>query len=267
MVLFLLGSAAYLILGLLGATDRMKENVTVFVMLRDGVADADKQTVGEWLRGVETVREAVFVPRDEAARAFIEESGDDFSGFIDFNPLPDSYEVRVRADGGRGAIADLERRALELGAVKEVVYQRAVVERMGSNLDKFKAVLLIFGGLLLVISVVLLNSTIRVSVYSKRHIIATMKLVGAESGFILRPFVRGSIAQGIWAAMIATAMFALLVMGVGEGLPEIRLAPRTVQMACIVGGMFVAGVLISTVFTMFAVNKFTRMHTNDIHFY
>ncbi len=259
MVLFLLGSVGYLIAGLIGATDRMRENVEVSVMLGD---DADRAAIEKNLKALEGVQEVIFLDKDHAAREFIDASGDDFTEFLDYNPLPDSYTVRVDA---RDGVAALENAAAGWKGVKEVVYQKAVVEKIGANIGKFQLVLLIFGCVLAVISVILLNNTIRVSVYSKKHIISTMKLVGAESGFIMQPFVRSSVVQGLWAAVIASAMFLLLVAGLGEELPEITLVRFSALW--IVAGMFVAGVLISLAFTTLTVSKFLRMHTNAIHLY
>lgn len=268
MVLFLLGSVSYLILSLMNATSRMKENVEVNVMLKNGLSEEQLKELEGKLLAMEGVREAVFVGKDEAAKDFIEYAGDDFTEFLDFNPLPDSYAVRMSAEGsGKDRIRAFEQKVTAWDQVDEVVYQRAVVEQIGTNINKFNLVLLIFGGILLVISIILLNNTIRVSVYSKRYIISTMKLVGADRWFIMKPFVRSSILHGIYAALIATGMFALLVAGLGEGLPEIKFVSEQIYLVWIVAGMFLLGVLISVIFTMLAVGKFTRMRTNAIHLY
>ncbi len=262
MVLFLLGSVGYAITALIGATDRIRENVEVSIMLRDGLTEEARAGVGARLLTQPGVHEVVFVDKEEAAREFIDYSGDDFTEFLDYNPLPDSYTVRIEAEG---SVAALEKAVADWDEVSEVVYQRAVVEQIGANIGKFQLVLLIFGAVLLIISIILLNNTIRVSVYSKRHIINTMKLVGAESRFIMQPFVRSSIAQGLWAALIATAMFLLLVAGIEQELPEINLVRLPVVV--IVAGMVVGGVVISLTFTTLAVAKFIRMNTNAIHLY
>ena len=268
MVLFLLGSVSYLILSLMNATDRMKENVAVHVMLRNGLTDEQRGEVKGKLLALDGVRDAVFVSKEDAAADFLEYSGDDFTEFLDFNPLPDSYEVRMKAEGdGKQDLRVLERKAASWDEVQEVVYQRAVVEQIGSNINKFQFALLIFGGILLVISVILLNNTIRVTIYSKRYLISTMKLVGADRWFIMKPFLRSSILQGIYAALLATLLFALLVAGIGEGLPEIKFVTEKVYLIWIVAGMFAAGIFISVIFTLLAVNKFVRMRTNAVHLY
>jgi cell division transport system permease protein len=124
-----------------------------------------------------------------------------------------------------------------------------------------------FGGTLMVIAVVLLSNTIRAAIYSKRYLINTMKLVGATRGFILRPFVKSSIVQGICAALFAAAMFILMIAGLHEGMPQLTLVTANRELAMILGAMLAGGVLISLLFTTLAVNKFINMRTERIHFY
>ena len=142
-----------------------------------------------------------------------------------------------------------------------------MIEQISSNLNKFNLVLLLFGGALLVIALILLNNTIRVTVFAKRYTINTMKLVGATPGFIMRPFVGSSVWQGIYAGLIACAMFAGMLVGMNEGLPELRFAGQNVQALAIMGAMLVGGVVISVIFTTFAVRKFVRMKSSGIHMY
>lgn len=115
-----------------------------------------------------------------------------------------------------------KRRCLQWEGVAEVVYQRGVLEQIGQNINKFNMILLLFGGTLLIIALILLNNTIRVTIFSKRYIINTMKLVGATKWFIMRPFLSRSILQGIYAGLIAWAMLIVMMMGLHEGLPEIK---------------------------------------------
>lgn len=268
LVLFLLGSVGYLILTALDATDRMKESVSLYVMLDSGVTPELAEDIGALLKEEEAVREVVFVSKDQAAADFREYAGSDFSEFLDFNPLPDSYEVKLSTAGSsEDMLADFERRVAGWEGVDEVVYQRNVVSQIGSNINKFNLILLVFGAALLVISLILLNNTIRVTIYSKRYIISTMKLVGAKKWFIIKPFAGSALLQGIYAAILAAAMFLVLIWGLHEGLPEIRFAAGRIQIAIIIGGMFILGILISLLFTIFAVNKFVKMPTNAIHLY
>ena len=128
-------------------------------------------------------------------------------------------------------------------------------------------VLLVFGAVLLVISLILLNNTIRVSIFSKRYIINTMKLVGATKWFIMRPFLASSIAQGLWAGVAAAILFVTVVWRIDRSMPELNSLTQLSQTGVILAAMIAGGVVISLLFTTFAVNKFVNMKSNKIHLY
>lgn len=268
MVLFLLGSVSFLILNALNVTDRLKESVTIYVMLDDGLTDEQTADLRKKIESKDVVREVVYVTKDQAAKQFIADTGDDFSGFIDFNPLPDSFEVGLNARStDKDVVRDFDREVSAMTGVSEVVYQKSVIEEIGSNINKFNLILLLFGGALLVISLILLNNTIRMTIVARRQVINTMKLVGATRGFIMRPFLGSAVVHGLCAGLIATAMFAAMIAGLQEGLPEIHFLKGNVVLFSIAGGMIVGGVVISVLFTIFAVNKFVRMSGSKIHLY
>lgn len=268
LVLFLLGTVGYLILNAMVATDRMKESVTVYVMLKDGLAEEQKAKIKTDLIQQNAVREVIYVSKEEAAKEFREYEKKDFVEFLEQNPLPDSYEVRLNARSSeKNVVRALEEQIVQWAGVDEVVYQRNVIEQITSNINKFNLILMLFGGTLLVIALILLNNTIRVSIYAKRYIINTMKLVGATRWYILRPFIGSSVLQGVWAGLIASLMFAGMVAGLHEGIPEVRFASDRMQLAFIVGGMIVGGIVISLIFTTISVRKFIKMPANRIHMY
>ena len=179
-------------------------------------------------------------------------------------PLPRSSKS-TSAD--KETISALEKEVSQWEGVAEVVYQRGVLEQIGQNINKFNMILLLFGGTLLIIALILLNNTIRVTIFSKRYIINTMKLVGATKWFIMRPFLSRSILQGIYAGLIAWAMLIVMMMGLHEGLPEIKFVSDDNYLALIFAGTMAGGVLISLLFTAFAVRKFLRMSSSKIHIY
>ena len=198
LVLFLLAGVGYIIWNLSKATDGVKERMTLYVMLSDAEPAEVKDEVGYKLRSLEGVKEALFVSKADAAAEMKEFVGGDVEEFLSYNPLPDSYEVRLRAsESPKALVAAIESQVSEWKGVDEVVYQRAVVENMDTNLSKFKILLLLFGGALLVVSLVLLRNTIRMSVFAHRTLINTMKLVGASKGFIKRPFLVDSLWQSV----------------------------------------------------------------------
>ena len=268
LVLFLLGSVGYLIFNAVRATDLMKENVAIHLMIKQGTSDERIAEIGRELGAHEAVKEVTFVPKAVAAENFKEQIGSDFVEFLAFNPLPDAYEVKLLAqDSDKDYVRKFEKEAASWNGIEEVVYQRAVVEQIGSNINKFNLVLLLFGGALLVIALILLNNTIRLTIYSKRYLINTMKLVGASKWFIMKPFLLRSILHGVYAWLIAAAMFLALVAGLGEGLPEVTFLAESRPVYYVLCGMLLLGILISALFTLFAVNKFVRMNTTKINLY
>ena len=258
LVLFLLGSVGYLIFNAVRATDLIKQ----------GTSDERIAEIGRELGAHEAVKEVTFVPKAVAAENFKEQIGSDFVEFLAFNPLPDAYEVKLHAQySDKDYVRKFEKEAASWNGIEEVVYQRAVVEQIGSNINKFNLVLLLFGGALLVIALILLNNTIRLTIYSKRYLINTMKLVGASKWFIMKPFLLRSILHGVYAWLIAAAMFLALVAGLGEGLPEVTFLAESRPVYYVLCGMLLLGILISALFTLFAVNKFVRMNTTKINLY
>lgn len=268
LVLFLLGSVGYLIMNALNATEQMQESMTIYVMLDTDISTDDANAVGTRLHAMEEVRDAVFVSKEAAAEDFKHYVGGDFEEFLEYNPLPDSWEVRMKSDySTREAVEKFENSALGWQGVDEVVYQKNVVEQIGSNIRSFNLVLLLFGGTLLFISLILLNNTIRVSIFSKRYLINTMKLVGASKGFIMRPFLWDSFKQGLVAGVIATALFIAMIAGLNRKLPDVMMLAGDMPILIIVGAMMAGGVVISLLFTTFALNKFINMNTARIHLY
>ena len=271
MVLFLLGSTTYLILNALNATNRLRESVVIYVELKNGLTAEQTSAIRTALEGHQIVREVRYVTKEEAAEKFIAETGEDFTAFLGddpaANPLPDSFEVGIAAKGSAGRS---ERETIEAfvataeatDGVDKVVYTRGVVEQIGTGLGKLNLVLLLFGGALLVISIILLNNTIRMTILARRRIINTMKLVGANSGFIMRPFAASAMLHGLWAGLAAGALFMLLVVGLHEGVPEIALLRGNLLLGAIICGMVVTGVLISLLFTVFAVRKAVRQQSS-----
>lgn len=268
LVLFLLGSVGYLIMNALRATEQMQESMTIYVMLDTDISTDDANAVGTRLREMEEVRDAVFVSKEAAAEDFKHYVGGDFEEFLEYNPLPDSWEVRMKSDySSREAVEKFEKSALAWQGVDEVVYQKNVVEQIGSNIRSFNLVLLLFGGTLLFISLILLNNTIRVSIFSKRYLINTMKLVGASKGFIMRPFLWDSFKQGLVAGLFATALFMAMIAGLNSKVPDVMMLAGDMPILIIVGSMMAGGVVISLLFTTFALNKFINMNTARIHLY
>ena len=164
-------------------------------------------------------------------------------------------------------IRDRVGRLEALDGVERVSYPAMVAERLHATVARIRLVLLLFGGALLVISLILVGNTIRLAIFAKRYLINTMKLVGATKWFIMRPFLGDSIRQGIGAGAGASALFWIAVEGLNETLPELTNVADAARIAAIAGAMVCGGVTLSLLFTFAAVNKFVNMKSNKIHLY
>lgn len=270
LVLFLLGSVGYLILNAVKASHRMREQMSMYVMLRDGLSAEQTALVGARLDSLEGVKQTRLITKSEAAAGFRDHVGDDFEEFLGYNPLPDSYEVKIEAQRGdldRQMIRATDSRISSWKEVDEVVYQKGVMEQIGSNISRFNIILLFFGGTLLIISLILLDNTIRLSIYSKRYIINTMKQVGASKRFIMHPFLVDSLLKGLYAALIGAVLFLAMAFSLQRAMPEAVLLSDTTTMVTVLASMFVAGVLISFLFTLTALNRFINLTSSKIYLY
>lgn len=267
-VLFLVASVGFVIWNLSKTTDTIKERMTLYVMLDMATTPEAAATIGERLGATEGVREVVYIPKADAAADFKQYAGGDFESFLEFNPLPDSFEVRVVAcESPKTLVESLTTEISTWEGIDEVVYQKGMVESLETNMNTFKFMLVLFGGVMLFISLILLRNTVRMSVYSRREIISTMKLVGASRGFIKRPFLLNGLWMGLLAGLLASLMFLGVLLSLKRSFSYLLLSVSHEVLAIIFGSIMVGGVLISVIFTFLAVSRFVNMNSAKIHIY
>ena len=270
LVLFLLGAVSYLMFAAMRITDSLQESVTLIVELENGTSDERKVALKGMLEENPLVAEVTYVTKEEKINdsEFRKIFAVEFEDVLDDNPLLDSFEVRLTALSEESTA--LETFIAEMSAregVAHISYPAELIKQIHSTVGKVRPALLIFVAVLLIISLTLLNNTIRLAIFSKRHIINTMKLVGATKWFIIKPFLGHSIKQGIWSGIIAAALFGSTVYGIERKLPELS-SPEQMEAALfILGGMVAVGIVVSLLFTLFAVNKFVNMKSNKIYLY
>lgn len=270
LVLFLLGSVGYLMTAAMQVARTLQESVTVTVELRNGADEGQKESLRKRFEANELVSHVEYSSKDDKLNDayFRQMFEQEFEAILEENPLLDSFELTLSADSADpDKLETFIAQIAELDGVDRVSYPAQTVERLHATIAKIRLVLLLFGGALLVISLILLNNTIRLAIFSKRYLINTMKLVGATKWFIMRPFLGNSITQGILSGIIASALFLTAVYGLNEAVPELMSLAETMKIGIIVGGMVLGGILISLCFTFFAVNKFVNMKSNKIYLY
>ena len=270
LVLFLLGSVGYLMTAAMQVALTLQESVTVTVELRNGADEKQKESLRKRFEANELVSHVEYSSKDDKLNDtdFRQMFEQEFEAILEENPLLDSFELTLSADSADpDKLETFIAQIAELDGVDRVSYPAQTVERLHATIAKIRLVLLLFGRALLVISLILLNNTIRLAIFSKRYLINTMKLVGATKWFIMRPFLGSSITQGILSGIIASALFLTAVYGLNEAVPELMSLAETMKIGIIVGGMVLGGILISLCFTFFAVNKFVNMKSNKIYLY
>ena len=266
LVLFMLGLLGMIILHGKKLSDYVRENISVSVMLKDNVSDDLVQNYMKRLQKTSYVKEAVFISREQAAKELSNELGEDFVQFLGYNPLPASIDLLLKAGyANTDSIARIEKQLLTSNLVKEVVYQKSLIDQVNSNISKISLVILSFSLILLVISIILINNTIKLSIYSKRFLIRSMQLVGATENFIRFPFIKKSIVHGIVAAVLSIVLLILTLFAARQRIPEIAALQDMNQFAVFFAGVLVLGVLLSAFSTWFSVNKFLRMKVDNLY--
>lgn len=270
LVLFLLGSVGYLMVAAMQVADSLRESISVSVELRREVTPERQEEIARQLADAELVRTVAFVSKEEKAEdaEFRKLFGSQFEEVLDENPLLDSFELTLTARSeDPGAIEEFLGAARRIEGVEYVSDPAQLAGRLHATVNKIRLVLLLFGGALLVISLILLNNTIRLAIFSKRYLINTMKLVGATKWFIMRPFLGSSITQGLLAGAGASALFTGAIYGLNGAVPELSTLAQATRMAVIPGTMIAGGILLSLLFTYVALNRFVNMKSNKIYLY
>ncbi|MDD4602368.1 MAG: permease-like cell division protein FtsX [Bacteroidales bacterium] len=266
LVLFLMGLLGLIILHAQILSVYVKENIGFSIMIREGVKESGILELKKNLDRASFVKSTEYINRDQAAEKLQDELGEDFVGFLGYNPLLSSIDLRIKAPYTQAdTLAKSEKRVLQHPEVKEVNYQKSLVDAINRNLEKISLTLLGFSGILLFIAIVLINNTIRLSVYSKRFIIRSMQLVGATEGFIRKPLLIKSVVNGFVSALIAIGMLMLLIYLAIDQLPELLELQDPFMLGVLVLFIILLGIFISWISTYLAVRKYLRIRTDLLY--
>ncbi|HUW05478.1 MAG TPA: permease-like cell division protein FtsX [Williamwhitmania sp.] len=267
LVLFTLGVVGLLLLHAKRLSDFVKENISFSVVLNEDVKEVDAAVLQKSLDASPYVKSTNFISKDDAAKIMKEQLGQDFVQFLGYNPLGASIEVRLKADyANTDSISVIEKDLKAFNQIKEVNYQKSLLDLVNDNVREISLIVLAFSALLLFVSLVLINNTIRLSVYARRFLINTMRLVGATNGFIRRPFLLRGILHGVYAGVIADLLLLALIWFGQEQVKQILdIADLNILMVLFSAVLFV-GVAISYTSTFFAVRKFLRLKVDDLYY-
>jgi cell division transport system permease protein len=266
LVLFFLGLIGLIFLHSEKLSDYVKENIGFSIMIREGVQETGILQLKKRLDSEPYVKSTEYIPKERAADQLQEELGEDFIGFLGYNPLLHSIDLRLKASyANNDSIARIEQKLLTKPEIKEVFYQKSLIDLINKNLNKVSLVLLGFSAVMLFIAIVLINNTIRLAIYSKRFLIRSMQLVGATEGFIRHPFMRKSVINGFLSSLLAIVMLAITLYISIEQLPELLVLQDPPRLAILVALIIIMGIGISWISTYFSIRKYLRIKTDLLY--
>jgi cell division transport system permease protein len=266
LVLFVLGVLGVVVLKSTKIANHFKEQVAVTLFLKDNVKRNQSKKLEESLKTKEYTNSIVFVSKETAAKDFSQEIGEDFLQFLGTNPLKNSIDIHLNPEFiTPDKMKEIEKEMLKNAYVSEVLYDAPLIEMLTHNIQKISFWVLVIAGFFTLIAVVLINSSIRLSVYSKRFTIKTMQMVGATKRFIRLPFIWKSIRLGILGALLACIGLTALLYYVGEQIPQLELLSNKKDLVIVFSGVLMMGVLVTWFSTFFATQRFLNLKTDQLY--
>lgn len=267
LVLFMLGALGLLIINANKLSTHFKENVGFQIYLKDTATAAQTDLLIQELNNSEFTKSVNLINKEQAAEKLKADLGEDFVAFLGSNPLLNSLEVKLNANyANTDTLAGIEKNLLQKPYIKEVVYQKAMINKLNKNTRAVAFFILIFSGALLVVAIALINNTIRLSIYSQRFLIRTMYLVGATRSFISKPFIFKGFRQGVIAGVIAGIMLAGFLVLSTRFIPDLlQLQDENVLLILFIG-IILVGVIISAFSAFLAVLRYLHLKTSDLYF-
>lgn len=267
LMLFILGFFGLLIMHGNTIKKHVKENIQMRVFMHANVKEADIYRLKKTLDASEGIKSTSYISAAEAAEEYKKEIGEDFVAFLDGeNPIHASLEVHLTEDYANvDSLQHFANKITKYDVVEEVKFHKDYVQTINDNIAKISLFLLIFGGLMLLISIVLISNTIRLSIYSHRFLIRTMKLIGATKGFIRSPFVWKSMIQGLLASIIAIGMLVALLFRLSENYGQLINFQNINIYLMVFGGIILMGIIITWISTFFAVNKYLNINMDKLY--
>ena len=266
LVLFLLGILGFFIINSKKLADNFKEEIAMTVFFKNEANDTIIKAFAQDLKVTKFTKSFVYVSKEQAAKEHTDIIGEDFMTFLGTNPLQNSYDIHLRADYvEKDSIAKIESHLHKNPMVSDIVYDKQLVNLVNDNIKKVSMWILIISGFLTIIAVLLINSSLRLSIYSHRFIIKTMQMVGATKAFIRKPFVLRSIKLGMMGAGLAILALIGVLVYLQTNFPALGILDDKLLVAIVLLLVFGLGVLITWISTYFATQRFLNLRTDDLY--
>lgn len=261
-------------LGLLGLvlvhaknlSNYVKENIVLNIIVDEGAKEADVLAFQKELNANPAVKQTQYVNKELAARNLTQDLGEDFVNFLGYNPLTSTFDVYLKAEYANNKSIDALKASISKNpVVKEVVYQSSLIDMVNKNISTIGLIILAFAALLLIISIALINNTIRLAIYSQRFLIKSMQLVGATKNFIRRPFLLYAALHGLIAAFIAIIILLATLIYARKEVPEIIILNNYKEFGFVFIGLLIVGIFITGISTWFAVSRYLRLKSYHLY--
>jgi cell division transport system permease protein len=266
LVLFLLGTLGLFVINSKKISDDFKENIPMTVFFNNEATDSVLSSFDLELKNANFIKDYAFVHKDSAAKNNVDIVGKDFMEFLGFNPLQNSFDIHLKGDYvNAGSIKKIERSFRKNEMVTEIIYDKELVDLVNNNVKEISFWILVVSGVLTVVAMLLINSSLRLSVYSHRFTIKTMQMVGATKSFIRKPFIWTSIKLGLIGAALAIIGLMGVVVYVDGLFPSLGIAKDYTAIAIVIFGVLIIGTIITSISTYFATQRFLKLKTDDLY--
>ena len=262
-VLFLLGILGLFVLNYRSISSHFKEQIAMNVYLKNSAKEIEITQLQKKILLNPATKKVNYISKEEAAKLFVNEIGEDFISFLGYNPLLDVIDIFFNANYVNNLTLSSTKLDIEsFDFVNEVVYDEPLLELLEENIQKITFYLLFFTLLFVIIALLLINSSIRLSIYSKRFVIKTMQLVGAKKSFIRKPFIINNMLLGLISSLISLSALSYLIFEVDRQFPELNIFNQTNELVFIYSTVIMFGIIISGLSTFFATQRYLNLKTN-----
>ena len=266
LVLFLMGLLGILVLNTKKIGDHFKEQVHLVLFLADDTTDQQIKEISKALSDKPYTKSMTFISKDEAAQAQEKDLGENFVEFLGFNPLKNALDVQLNAEFvDPTTIAEAVAEWEATKGIAEVSYDQPLIGLLNENITKMTLWILVVSGIFSLVAFLLINSSIRLSIYAKRFIIKTMQMVGATPGFIRKPFILTNVKLGLIGAVMADIFIGIVLWRVQQSIPELDVLGDIKQVAWLFLGVPFLGMSIAGISTFWAAQRFLKLRTAELY--
>ncbi|CAA0162405.1 Cell division protein FtsX [Tenacibaculum maritimum] len=267
LVLFMIGVLGLILLKSTKVANHFKEKVAVSIFLKDHVDSKQAEALKSSLLKEAFARKVYYITKEEAANSYKKDLGEDFLKFLGDNPLKNGIDIYLKAAYVTPEkMIIIEKELAKNNFVYEVNYDKPLVQLLTKNIQKISFWLLVLSGFFGIVAIILINSSIRLSIYAKRFNIKTMQMVGATKSFIRKPFIWQSIKLGVLGAIVAIIGLGFLIYYVDQYIPTLELLSDYISISYVAGGILIAAFIITSLSTFFATQRFLNLQTNDLYY-